>query len=795
MKIMTMLPSLRTVTSYFKNKVLTLSAFVLICHTAAAQSFPAEFQLSPNGLQLQAGQSLAAGLYDRTLIRDVYIQFNQPDWWEQLEDNYESETEIPASLTIEGTTYDSVGVRFRGNTSYTMIGDSPKKSFAVATDFVFDDQHIMGYKNLKFNNAHQDASFMREVLYARLAKKYIPIAKANYIRLYLNNEYWGIYPNVQSIDKTFLEEWFLSNDGARFRATVEETGGGPMGGWGDGTAGMNYLGTDSTEYQQFYDLKSADIDAPWAHLVDACAALDDASASTIDATLAKLDVDKILWTLAAENIFTDDDSYVMKGKMDYYVYYEPETGRTTSLEYDGNSSFQSNLATNNGWGPFKNVNNANYPLLNKLITIPEWRQRYLAHYRTILQESMADAYVHPIIDTMDLQIKEIVTDDPKKLYTPTQYTNSVTGLKAFFTARRNFLLNNTEVGQVAPVIASAPYYNSQDDLYTQPSSEESVSVKATVSSTSGISKVVLYYTTGITGVFSKTTMVDDGAHNDGLADDGIYGAAIPGYSAGTLVRYYVEAIAANAALSASYLPAGAEHDVFVYTVQQVSAGNGVVINEILASNDQGQVDEFGDHDDWIEIYNNNNFDVDMSGYYLSDKADTPDKWRFEPGTSIPANGYLIVWADEEGEQGDLHANFKLSAGGETLVLSDSSLTQLDLVEFGAQTIDMAYARVPNGTGPFVIQAPTFNMSNSIIDAVDDLADSDITIYPNPCSDRVHISTTRADVTPTYVLYDLNGRPLRTGQLNSNHEELNTEGLSAGMYVLSIGNARVKLIRM
>ena len=773
-----------------------LSLAVLVS-PLSGQGLPSEYRFSEDGRRLIAGDVLPDGLYDRNVVREVHIDFPQANYWSLLAANYESETEIPASLTIDGIVYDSVGVRFRGNTSYTMIGNSQKKSFAIASDFVHQDQVIMGYKNLKFNNAHQDASFMREVLYGRMAKKYTPIVKTNYIHLFLNNQDWGLYPNIQSVDKTFLREWFLSNDGARFRATVEETGGGPFGGWGDGTAGMNYLGADTTEYQDYYDLKSADIDDPWQKLVDACQILSTATANNMETVNAKLDIDRTLWFLAVENIFADDDSYTMKGKMDYYVYYEPETDRTLPLEYDGNSSFLTNAATSQNWNPFKNVSNANYPLLNKLLNIPQWRQRYLAHYRTILQETFTTENASAIIDSIDAQIRALVAGDTKKLYSTTQYTNGIPGLKTFVTNRRNFLLGNAEVAQVAPTISAASYFNHAAEEFGQVQEGEDVFVRATVSSTTGVQKVNLYYSGGFAGIFSVTEMFDDGLHQDEAAADGIYGGTVPGFANHTLVRYYIEAIANTAALSASYLPAGAEHDVFVYEVRTSIAGNGVVINEIVASNHTGAIDEGGDHADWIELHNTNDFEVDLSGFYLSDDVDDPGEWPFPQGTLIPEGGYLIIWADDEPAEGPLHASWKVTADGETIVLSDPALNALDVVNFGPQTEVLAYARVPNGTGPFVIQAPTFSANNETTSATADPGSPlAVSVFPNPFSNGLTILTPEESTAP-YVVLDIVGRVVAHGNLEGVSSYVDVSHLSPGSYFLQVAGMKagtVKLIR-
>lgn len=697
-------------------RILTaISTFILtisLTSTGLAQSLPSEFRISDDGLRIIRGDKPGEGFYSLDTIRSVYLQFDQPNYWSLLTNNYQSETEILATLTIEGVTYPEVGVRFRGNTSYTMIGNSPKKSFAVTTDFVDEDQRVLGYKNLKFNNAHQDATFMREVLYGQMARKFTPIAKTSYVRLFLNGEDWGIYPNIQSIDKTFLEEWFLSNDGARFRATNEETGGGG-GGFGNGTAGMNYLGNDTSEYQQYYDLKSSDIDDSWTKLVTACEVLSTLNSSNVTEVNQVLDLDKILWFLAVENIFTDDDSYTNKGAQDYYVYYEPETERTFPIEYDGNSSFMTNAATNQSWNPFKNVSNVNFPLLNKLLNVPELRQRYLTHYRTILNEGFTEAIANALIDSLDASIADLVAADTKKLYTTSQYTNGIPALKTFVVNRRNFLLGQTEVAQQGPEIVDAPFYNKDGSQFVAPGPDEISWVTSTLGPEIEAGEVILHYSDGVVGTFESILMLDDGEHHDGEAGDGTYGAELPLFEEGSLVRYYVEARANSTAKTATFFPPGAEHDVFFFEVQSGITPNGVVINEILASNENDATDEVGDHEDWIELYNNNDFEVDLSGFGISDDPSDPYQWTFPAGTLIPEGGYLIVWADDEVDEGPLHANFKLSAGGETIVITDPLGNVTEELVYDEQTTDVGYARVPNGTGSFVFQQTTFGLNNQV----------------------------------------------------------------------------------
>ena len=147
-------------------------------------------------------------------------------------------------------------------------------------------------------------------------------------------------------------------------------------------------------------------------------------------------------------------------------------------------------------------------------------------------------------------------------------------------------------------------------------------------------------------------------------------------------------------------------------------GIPVVINELMADNDNIIADPQGDYDDWLELYNTSNSPVVLTGLYLSDKQDNPTKWQFPDNTEIAANGYLIVWLDEDHDDEEategLHANFKLSKSGELVLFVDSDTEGnevLDSVEFGEQETDTAYGRLPNGTGDFQVVVATPGAEN------------------------------------------------------------------------------------
>lgn len=160
----------------------------------------------------------------------------------------------------------------------------------------------------------------------------------------------------------------------------------------------------------------------------------------------------------------------------------------------------------------------------------------------------------------------------------------------------------------------------------------------------------------------------------------------------------------------------------------------VFINEWLASNTQTLADPAdGQFEDWFELYNPGPATADLSGYFLTDTAANKTKWRIPAGTRIPPKGFLLVWADEDtgqnGANGDLHVNFKLSQNGEEIGLVAPDGAIVDWVAFGQQTADVSQGRWPDGQdGPLqFMRTPTPGAPNVLANdpavaiKIDDLA--------------------------------------------------------------------------
>ena len=652
--------------------------------------------------------------YDAGTLRTLYLRFHHEDWYAQLNAFYRTDVEIPADLVVDGKVYKEIGVRARGTSSYFTV-ESPKKSFNIAIDYGDDSQRLYGYKTLNLLNGHVDASFLREVLFNRIARDYFPAMKTNLVKLVINGESWGVYINLQQYNKDFLDEWFGTRDGVRYKV-------------GPGGGGLTYAGDDVEAYQRTYQLKTANVEDPYEKLIELTQMLD---AKTPDEKLKTdlqsiLNVDRALWQLAVSNVFMDDDSYIHKGG-DFSIYQDVNE-RFHLISHDNNESFGFGAERRRGggpggrgpggwsWGelsngmisPVTHAENNMRPVISRLLGIPEWKARYIAHIKTVVDEWLDWEVMEPVIREYHNLIATEVEKDDKKLYDYNRFMESVDGegiqrtpsFKVFVTQRRDNLLNHPELNKPTPKILSVS--SPENPIANQP-----VEITSELDNTVAADTVLLYYGTDNHAPFKQTVMSKNGDRYEG---------SIPGYPAETTVYYYVEASAVNTHGTTTFSPKHAEFGAAHYRVTAPRANEvTVVINELMAANTSSITDPQGDYEDWLELHNITDEPVILTGMYLTDKVDNLKKWVFPDDTTIPARGYLIVWLDEDGKATDgLHANFKLSRNGETVMLVDSDARDnqiLDVITFDQQETDTAIGRLPNANGDFQVLPMTPGKQN------------------------------------------------------------------------------------
>jgi len=160
---------------------------------------------------------------------------------------------------------------------------------------------------------------------------------------------------------------------------------------------------------------------------------------------------------------------------------------------------------------------------------------------------------------------------------------------------------------------------------------------------------------------------------------------------------FVSAVPLMSTADADFGGEGAGRDPVQPPLQRVMP---LAINEFMASNDSFLPDPQGQFDDWIEIHNYGTDPVDVSGLYLTDDLSVPDRWLISgngrAATTIGAGEYMLIWADGDTNDSGLHANFRLSAGGEEIGLfAGDGVTLIDSIIFGEQTADVSFGRYPD----------------------------------------------------------------------------------------------------
>lgn len=274
-------------------------------------------------------QPLEAQLYDSSVLRTIFIDFENKDWEQELEDFHGTDVDVAAELTVDNKQYANCGIHFRGMSSYGMVPAGYKRSLNISLDLADPEQRLLGYKTLNLLNGSGDESMMSTVLYAHIAQELnVPAPKANFVRVVINGENWGIYTNVQQFNKDFLQENFGSDEGARWKVSGSPAGGG----------GLDYRGPDPEKYQYPYERKSGGQEAT-AKLIELCRVLDQTAASDLPQALEPLvDVDGLLWFLALDNGLINSDGYWIRAS-DYSIYLDKQD-KFHFIPHDMNEAFR-----------------------------------------------------------------------------------------------------------------------------------------------------------------------------------------------------------------------------------------------------------------------------------------------------------------------------------------------------------------------------------------------------------------------------------------------------------------------
>ena len=502
-----------------------------------------------------------AGFFDEDSVRDIYLEFYDPNFHNYLVNSwyYNPDERIPATLILNGIVYDSVGVRYKGNSTFCLPNDNSNHKVPYNIDFNYfiESQKVLGYKKMKLANAWMDPTFVKDITASNIYRNYLPSGEANLVKLHVQGNYLGLYVNTESINKQFTKKHFDEKSGPLFKCdNIDrfcDTANAPA----SYPPSLIYLGTDSALYYNSYDMKS---DNGWEQLVNLIKVLD-LDFQNIDSVL---NVDRTLWAFAVNSVISNLDTYNGYYIHNYYLY-QTKDGLFQMIPWDLDNSFsgaimgfdyfnQSNIYE---YDPYHYGSPGDRPLAEKLLNDPLYRKQYTAHMRTIINEALDTTIIRNQINQLQSLAHNAADSDQWKAFSMAQYYSNVEsalwtswgfgGIMSTIDARKQYLLSHPEIALPPPTIYGLNITNNL----------------VTVNAISASTLELMATTSEYNSKFQSFVMLDDGTNGDVMANDGIYSSELPFQSSGLNIKFYIRAQNNDALV---LLPERAEYEFYTYSV-------------------------------------------------------------------------------------------------------------------------------------------------------------------------------------------------------------------------------------
>ncbi|MFQ3332820.1 MAG: hypothetical protein ACI8ZH_000712 [Flavobacteriales bacterium] len=503
------------------------------------------------------------GLFDKDSLRSVHVNFQNSNYHSILVDSFFTNPtyRIPATITLNGVAYDSVGIRYKGNSTFVLPNNNGnlKLPYNIDMNYWMAGQKLLGKKKVKLANAWMDATFAKEFTASKIYRKYLPTPEVNLAKLYVQNNYLGLYVNTESINKQFVKKHFDEKNGVLFKCDPVQVFGQTT--TTNGEPNLNWLGNDSTLYYDSYILKS---DKGWAELLQLINTLNNNTAE-IDSIL---NVDRVLWAFAVNTVIANLDTYNGFYIHNYYLY-QTKDGLFQMIPWDLSESFGGALlggvwSTPNDiyhFDPFYGYTTdaTTNPLLYKLLDNPQYYLQYTAHLRTMIDESLDTAFIRNSITELQNLGYAAANADVNKPFTIAEYHDNVesalwswswfygfAGILSTIDERKPYLLGHPEIMKIPPSIMNVMVNNNL--LTAEVFNGTSVDLMATISE--------------YNSKFQEFEMNDSGQNGDALAGDNIYTAPLPFQASGEELKFYIRA---QNDMAMQLNPERAEYEFYTYS--------------------------------------------------------------------------------------------------------------------------------------------------------------------------------------------------------------------------------------
>ncbi len=501
-------------------------------------------------------QTSAGGFFAMDTIQEIELVFEQENWRYLLDSlRYNGEDMLLGEVTVNGRRFMDVGVRYRDGRSFQP--GQKRNGLIIDLDFINTFQNYQGHQTINLSSALRDPSMIREVLGYEIARDYLPAPRANYAQVLVNGEYYGLFVNVEPIEDAFLNKHFDHTDGSFFFS--QPNPGEPLPeGCKSGVDGSLQYDNKAKCYLRNFRMLS---ESGWDDLIQLTRILNE-EPGEIEKVL---DVDDALWMLAFNNFIVNLSSYSGQHSPNYYLY-QDHRDHFHPIIWDLNLAFGSYKNTGVGsdlrlraleeMDPLLHADNSAKPLISQLLANDLYRKVYLAHLRSMQRDWIGSGRLEKRAKALQSLIRTAYIRDQNRYYSINNFNDAlyqligdrsqIPGLVNFMKKRYEFLKKHEAMTLVPPKIDAV------EVAQRKKFSNERVSNFQISAKVEKYAKFVhLFYRFSDADPFSSIRMYDDGQHNDGEANDGIYGASVRPRAADSTLQYYLFAENAGAV---SYYP-------------------------------------------------------------------------------------------------------------------------------------------------------------------------------------------------------------------------------------------------
>lgn len=489
--------------------------------------------------------SAQSSFYNVDKIQDISIDLSQANWRYILDSlRYNGDELLSAELNINGKLYKNAGVRYRDARSFTPGGR--RNGLYVQISTTDDNISYEGVKAVDLSSALRDPSMVREVLGYQIARDYMAAPGANFARVNINGEYYGLFTNVEVVDESFAKDRFNTEESAIFYSNPNQ---GKKESPDCQSAYYGSLRHDNNMYCFEHNFEK--ITGYWSDLYDLTDALNNNPQKVKDL----LDIDQTLWMLAFNNVLLNLYSYTGKSSPNYYLvknnrgHLVPVVGKLNlafgSFKNTGVGSDLSTLDMIN-MDPLLHVDNPQMPLISVLLADEDNQKLYFAHCRSILEDHLEKSKLRKRAKDLQKFIFSDLVNDRNRYYNTGDFSKSldatigrrsrIPGLAKIVEERVDYLKQNPNFTILPPAIGDVTLSGRE-----QFSQKKVTDFRIQVATDRYTKSAYLYYRFDEKSDFMIAEMVDDGKSDDGEANDNVFGVVISPKPGQGQIEFYIKA--------------------------------------------------------------------------------------------------------------------------------------------------------------------------------------------------------------------------------------------------------------